>query len=87
MIGGRTAAGLTGAAARANLAPQEPFFQVGLLGATLPALKLDGEVGQQIGYLNAAGAGTADFVVLLLIGWGFAHKERVREIVARRRRG
>ena len=86
IVGGRTGGGVTGGAARTNLAPQEPFFQVGLLGATLPALKLDGEVGQQIGYLNAAGVGTVLFVGLLLVGWGFAHKERVREIVARRRR-
>jgi hypothetical protein len=55
----------------------------------VPALKIDGEVGQQLGYLNAAGAGTVNFVLLLLIGWAFAHKERVREIwegVRRRRR-
>ena len=87
IVGGRTSAGLTSGAARANLAPQEPFFQAGLLGATLPALKLDGEVGQQIGYLNAAGVGTILFVGLLLVGWGFAHKDRVREILAKRRRG
>jgi hypothetical protein len=85
VVGGRTDGGLSAGAARANLAPQRPFFQVGLLGATLPALKLDGEVGQQIGYLNAAGVGTVLFIALLLTGWAFAHKERVREILARRR--
>ena len=88
IVGGRGPSELTGGAARANLAPQEPFFQVGLLGAVVPALKLDGEVGQQIGYLNAAGVGTVNFVLLLLVGWGFAHKERVRAVAARfRRRG
>jgi Kelch motif len=86
IVGGRTPAGLTGAAARANLAPALPFFQVGILGATIPALKLTGDIGQQLGYLAAAGAGTVDFVGLLLVGWAFAHKERVREIVAARRR-
>jgi hypothetical protein len=85
-FGGQTAGGLTGGAARANLAPQQPFFQLGILGATIPGLKLDGEIGQQIGYLNAALVGTVDFVLLLLVGWGFAHKERVREIIAERRR-
>ena len=40
-------------ATRANLAPQEPFFQLGLVGATVPALKIDGEIGQQLGYLAA----------------------------------
>ena len=64
----------------------EPFFQLGMFGVTVPALKLDGEVGQQIGYLNAAMVGTAGFVALLLVGWAFAHKDRVREIMARRRR-
>ncbi len=89
IVGGETASGLTGGAARANLAPQEPFFQLGLLGAVVPALKLDGEIGQQIGYLNAAGVGTVNFVLLLLVGWGYAHKAQVRAMAARirRRRG
>jgi hypothetical protein len=56
---------------------------VGLVGATVPGLKIDGEIGQQLGYLNAAGAGTVNFVILLLIGWAFAHKERTRAILAR----
>jgi hypothetical protein len=89
LIGGTTADGVLDASVRANLAPQEPFFQLGLVGVVVPALKIDGEVGQQLGYLNAAGAGTVNFVLLLLIGWAFAHKERVREIwegVRRRRR-
>ena len=86
MIGGTTAGGASTGAARVNLAPQEPFFQLGLLGATVPALRLQGEIGQQIGYLNAAGVGTVNFVLLLLVGWGFAHKERVREILAKRRK-
>ena len=86
LVGGQTPRGVTSDAARANLAPQLPFFQVGVLGATVPALKLDGEIGQQIGYLNAATVGAVNFVLLLLVGWGFAHKERVRELLARVRR-
>jgi hypothetical protein len=86
LVDGKPVYSLTGGAARANLAPQQPFFQLGILGATIPGLKLDGEIGQQIGYLNAALVGTVDFVLLLLIGWGFAHQERVREIIAERRR-
>ena len=65
-------------AVRANTAPQTPFFQLGLVGATVPGLKIDGEIGQQLGYLNAAGAGTVNFIILLLIGWAFAHKEQAR---------
>ena len=39
---------------------------------------IQGEVGQQLSYLAAAGVGTADFVLLLLIGYAFNHKERTR---------
>jgi hypothetical protein len=70
-------------AVRANLAPQPPFFQLGLFGAVVPALKIGGEIGQQLGYLNAAGVGTVDFILLVLLGWVFAHKERSREILHR----
>jgi N-acetylneuraminic acid mutarotase len=86
-FGGSTASGPTAGVARTNLAPQEPFFQLGILGATIPALKLDGEIGQQIGYLNAATVGAINFILLILVGWGFAHKEKVRAFIANRRRG
>ena len=69
---------------RANTAPTSPYFQLGLVGATVPGLKIEGEIGQQLGYLNAAGAGTVDFVILILIGWAFAHKEQTRRRVIRR---
>jgi hypothetical protein len=49
----------------------------------VPALKIDGEIGQQLGYLNAAGAGTVNFVILLLVGWAFAHRERAMAILGR----
>lgn len=87
LAGGTTEhTGVTAGAARTNLAPQPPFFQLGVLGATVPALKLDGEIGQQIGYLNAAGVGTVNFVILLLIGYAFNHKEQTRALFARLRR-
>ncbi|MEP6638226.1 MAG: hypothetical protein ABJC39_02665 [Chloroflexota bacterium] len=69
--------------ARANTAPQSPFFQLGLVGATVPGLKIEGEIGQQLGYLNAAGVGTVDFIILILIGLAFAHRERARVIIGR----
>jgi len=86
ITGGKSGDAVQATSARANLAPQEPFFQLGLVGATVPALKVEGEIGQQLGYLNAAGAGTVNFIVLLLIGWAFAHKERTRELFGRLRR-
>ena len=87
LIGGTTSEqpALAGSA-RANLAPQPPFFQLGLFGLTVPALKIGGEIGQQLGYMNAAGVATVNFIILLLIGWAFAHKERTKAIVDRIRR-
>jgi hypothetical protein len=73
---------------RANTAPEEPFFQLGLVGVVVPALKIEGEIGQQLGYLNAAGAGGAMFALLIVIGYMFAHKEQTRRFFERvRRRG
>ena len=86
IMGGQTASGPTQGIARAYLAPKGPFFQLGILGATIPGLKLDGEIGQQIGYLVAATVGAVNFVGLLLVGWAFAHPVRVQEIMAKRRR-
>ncbi len=84
IVGGTTSSQpAVAGSARSNLAPQPPFFQLGLFGATVPALKVGGEIGQQLGYLSAAGVGTVDFVLLLLIGWGLAHQERVRAMMDR----
>jgi len=77
LIGGTTPDGVVAGAARANLAPQSPFFQLGLVGATVPAMKIDGEIGQQLGYLMANTVGIANFTILLFVGWAFAHKEKV----------
>jgi hypothetical protein len=86
LVGGTTTDGVIAASNRANLAPEAPFFQLGLVGATIPALKIDGEIGQQLGYLNANGVGFADFAIFLVIGYAFAHKTQIREWRERRRR-
>jgi N-acetylneuraminic acid mutarotase len=86
LVGGQTDQGVLASSARANLAPQEPFFQLGLFGATLPALFIEGELGQQLGMLSAAGAGTLNFVILILLGWAWAHQAQIRGWVSRRRR-
>jgi hypothetical protein len=83
LVGGETAEGVTSSSARANVAPQSPFFQLGLVGATVPGLQIEGEIGQQLGYLNAAGAGTLNFIILILIGWAFAHPAQARGLVRR----
>jgi len=83
LVGGTTDTGPLTASVRANTAPQSPFFQLGLVGATVPGLTIGGEIGQQLGYLNAAGVGTVNFILLILVGWAFAHRERTREILGR----
>ncbi len=83
LVGGATDSGVLASSVRANTAPQSPFFRLGLVGATVPGLKIDGEIGQQLGYLNAAGVGTVNFIILILIGWAFAHKPQARSILGR----
>jgi len=78
LIGGQSGNGLTGSTLRTNLAPKPPFFQLGLVGATVPGLKIEGDIGPQLGLLAAAGVGTGNFVILLLIAYLFAHKAQVR---------
>jgi hypothetical protein len=85
LLGGQTGGGVLKSSIRASLAPQEPFFQLGAFGVVVPALQIPGEVGQQLGYLSAAGAGTLDFIILALIGWAYAHRPQVGAWWARRR--
>ena len=85
VLGGQTNGGVLKSSVRASLAPQEPFFQLGAFGVVVPALQIPGEIGQQLGYLSAAGAGTLDFVILALIGWAYAHRPQVRAWWGRRR--
>jgi len=70
--------GPTTGTARADLAPRVPFFQLGLFYIVVPAMGIQGEVGQELSYLEVAGVATGDFVLLLLIGYVFNHKERTR---------
>jgi N-acetylneuraminic acid mutarotase len=86
IVGGTTKDGVIAASVRANIAPEAPFFQLGLVGATVPALKIDGEIGQQLGYLNANTVGIVDFVIFIIIGWAFAHREQIKAWRERRRR-
>ena len=83
VVGGETTGGVLASSARAYLAPQPPFFQVGIFGLTVPALSITGEVGQQLGYLNAALVGTVNFAILIAIGVAFAHRERTVALIRR----
>jgi N-acetylneuraminic acid mutarotase len=77
LIGGKADGGPLTSSTRASLAPQEPFFRLGLVGVTVPGLQISGEIGQQLGYLAAAGVGTGNFVILVIIGWAFNHRPQI----------
>jgi hypothetical protein len=78
LLGGDDGSGALATVTTASLAPQEPFFRVGLVGLVVPGLQIGGEIGQQLGYLAAAGVGTGNFVLLVAIGWAFNHRETIR---------
>ena len=77
LIGGEASGGPLASSTRANLAPQEPFFRLGLVGVTVPGLQIGGEIGQQLGYLAAAGVGTGNFVILVIVAWAFNHRPQI----------
>jgi N-acetylneuraminic acid mutarotase len=85
LIGGKSDGAPLRGAYRASLAPQLPFFRAGLLGVTVPGLQIGGEIGQQLGYLAAAGVGTGNFVILVIVAWMFNHRPQIRAWMDRRR--
>ena len=75
LIGGSDANGADlSSTLRADLAPQLPFFRLGLFGVTVPALSIQGQIGQQLGYIVAGSAGAGNLIILILIGWAFSHR-------------
>ena len=44
---------------------------------------LNPEIGQQLGYLNAATVGAINFILLILVGVAFAHKAQTRALFGR----
>ena len=85
LLGGTVGSAATTNSVRASLAPQEPFFRLGIAGVTVPALQIGGEIGQQLGYLAAAGVGTGNFVLLIAIGWAFNNRPKIAGFMDRRR--
>jgi hypothetical protein len=85
ILGGKSDGSPLASAYRASLAPQLPFFRLGLVGVTVPGLQIGGEIGQQLGYLAAAGIGTGNFVILIILGWAFNHRQTLRAWMERRR--
>jgi hypothetical protein len=77
LIGGSADGGALATSTRASLAPQEPFFRLGIAGVTVPGLQIGGAIGVQLGYLAAAGVGTGNFVILVIIGYAFNHRTQI----------
>jgi N-acetylneuraminic acid mutarotase len=72
--GGSDGTNLLTSSLRADLAPQAPFFRLGLFGVTVPALSIKGEIGQQLGYLIAGSAALGNLFLLIGVGWMYSHK-------------
>ncbi|MEA2622341.1 MAG: hypothetical protein QOH61_1251 [Chloroflexota bacterium] len=87
LIAGEGPTGPVDGTFRAGLSPKPPFFRLGLFGATIPALSIKGEIGQQLGYINAMGVGMTNFAILVIIGIAFSHRAQTMRLVERMSRG
>jgi hypothetical protein len=87
VIAGETPDGPVTSSFRAQLAPALPFFRLGLFGATVPALGIQGQIGQELGYLAAAGVATGNFIILILVGLAFSHRKGTMRVIERVSRG
>ena len=86
LLGGEDASGASATTAlSAGTSPKAPVFRAGLFGLTVPGLAIPGEVGQQLGFLSAAGAWTLNFVLLLAAAVAYAQRERFGAWVRRLR--
>jgi hypothetical protein len=85
LIGGSSDGGALATSTRASLAPQEPFFRLGIAGVTVPGLQIGGAIGVQLGYLAAAGVGTGNFVLLVIVGYLFNHRRQIADWRERRK--
>lgn len=87
IVGGQGGGGPSTATFRADLAPRPPFFALGLFGATIPALSIKGEIGQQLGYIAAGIVGAGNFTLLILIGIAMSHRRATTRLLSRLTRG
>ena len=77
LIGGEDASGVqAGTSVSALTSPKAPVFRAGLFGLTIPGLAIPGEIGEQLGFLSAAGAWTLNFVILCALAVAYAQRER-----------
>lgn len=87
VVAGDSPTGALATVARANISPLPPYFQLGILGATIPGLSIKGEIGQQLGYLNAMGVGMTNFILLILLGYALSHRDASMRLMEKLSRG
>ena len=87
VIAGQGPTGPLDTIARANISPLPPYFQLGILGATIPGLSIKGEIGQQLGYINAMTVGMINFVLLILLGYALSHRDASMRLMEKLSRG
>jgi len=87
LVGGEGPSGPVAGSMRANLAPALPFFRLGLFGLTVPALAIQGEIGQQLGYIAAGTVALGDLVLLILVGIAYSHQRATLRLIERLSRG
>ena len=87
VIGGQGTDGALDSIVRANISPLPPYFQLGILGATIPGLSIKGEIGQQLGYINAMTVGMINFVLLVLLGYALSHRDASMRLLEKLSRG
>jgi hypothetical protein len=77
LIGGEDASGAPASTSvSAVTSPKAPVFRAGLFGLTIPGLAIPGDIGEQLGFLSAAGAWTLNFVLLCAMAVAYAQRER-----------
>ncbi|MFI5261285.1 MAG: hypothetical protein ACHQZR_01870 [Candidatus Limnocylindrales bacterium] len=87
LIGGQGPTGAQAGSYRANLAPAAPFFQLGILGATIPGLSVKGGVGAQLGYVMAGIVGGTNFILLIAFAVLYSRPESSKRLLERLTRG
>lgn len=87
VVGGSGGDGTGTSLERANLAPQPPFFQLGIAGVMVPALAIEGEIGQQLGYIAAMTVFMGSFILLVVIGWALHHRPQAWAVIQSVTRG
>ena len=67
--------------------PRAATSSVGEQASISKGLSIKGEIGQQLGYINAFGVGLTNFALLIVVGIAFSHKAATMRFIERLSRG